>query len=56
MFDTLINAAATAIKSFTEPQSIRRIDDGRAIDGHLARQLGHLPDRLLHDIGFHRGR
>lgn len=56
MFDTLINAATTAIKSFTGPQPIRRIDDGRMIEGPLARQLGQMPDRLLHDIGFHRGR
>ena len=56
MFDTLINAASTAIQAFTENRTIRRIDDGEAIHSPLARRLDRLPDRLLHDIGFHRGR
>lgn len=56
MFDTLVSATVTAIDSLRGSAPIMRIDDGRTVEPRVARKVSHLPDRLLHDIGFDRAR
>ncbi len=54
MFPNLLSFAESFVSSFDETNEIRRSDDGHAVDERTARDVRHLPDRMLRDIGFNR--
>jgi len=54
MFPNLLSFAESFVSSFGDTHEIRHSTTGAEADAETKRQVRHLPDRLLRDIGFDR--